>query len=379
MPHIRLPDLDSPPTMSGSRISTRILPTASTRRTKFLLSYAPDWLITLALAAVFFSLDRVHGFKRVFSLEDTSLRHPYAVHERIPDFGLFQLFLRLRYQHRSTALYIIAIVAPVVLQAVINLLTIRSWWDFHNGLLGLILGLAITGSVTQFTKLTVGRPRPDLIDRCQPIPGSVDPVYGLSNSSICTTPSDSALMLDGFRSFPSGHSSLSFAGLGFLAFYLAGKLHLFDHRGYAAKAWVSLVPFAGAALVAISRTMDYRHHWHDVLVGSILGTVVSYFTYRQYYPSLASEVSHRPYSPRIARDEIQSHHMRTSSRQAYRDDHPTAEDIIDSGPLEGTVLREGRGSLRDVWRDHDNHDNHEETSAVGPHKPSPNGIPLETV
>jgi diacylglycerol diphosphate phosphatase/phosphatidate phosphatase len=130
-----------------------------------------------------------------------------------------------------------------------------------------ILGLSITGSITQVTKLTVGRPRPgacmsghccfldsgrtDIIDRCQPIPGSVDPIYGLSNSSICTTPNNSAIMLDGFRSFPSGHAvpvfivqfhshsltdfaqSLSAAGLGFLAFYLAGKLHLFDHRGYA--------------------------------------------------------------------------------------------------------------------------------------------------
>ncbi|KAG5646474.1 hypothetical protein DXG03_003524, partial [Asterophora parasitica] len=44
-------------------------------------------------------------------------------------------------------------------------------------------------------------------------------------------------------------------------------------------------------------------HWHDVLVGSLLGTVVSYFTYRQYYPSLASEHSHRPFSPRIKREE----------------------------------------------------------------------------
>ncbi|KAJ6630630.1 phosphatidic acid phosphatase type 2/haloperoxidase [Mycena sp. CBHHK59/15] len=303
------------------------------RRCKLLLSYAPDWLITVALAAVFFSLNNVHGFRRQFSLADTSLRHTYAVHERVPDI----------------ALYFIAIAAPVVLQALINLLTIRSWWDLHNGTLGLVLGLSITGSITQFTKITVGRPRPDVIDRCRPMAGAMDPIYGLSNSSICTQ-TDSALMIDGFRSFPSGHSSLSFAGLGFLAFFMAGKLHLFDERGYAAKAWVSLVPFAGAALVAISRTMDYRHHWQDVLVGSIVGTVVAYFSYRQYYPSLASEVSHRPYSPRIARDDFPSHHRRTSSRQTLGD-HPTTDDVVDSGPLEGTVLRDGPGPLREVWRD----------------------------
>ncbi|KAJ6546541.1 PAP2-domain-containing protein [Mycena vulgaris] len=373
MPYIRLPDTatSSSTAMSG-RHSPR-LPISQARRRKLLMSYAPDWLITIALAAVFFSLDKVHGFRRQFSLADTS----YAVHERIPDI----------------ALYMIAIVAPVVLQALINLLTIRSWWDLHNGTFArmsvslyteppsqlispiVILGLSITGSITQFTKITVGRPRPDIIDRCQPIPGSVDPIYGLSTSSICTTSNDSYIMLDAFRSFPSGHSSLSFAGLGFLAFYLAGKLHLFDHRGYAAKAWVSLVPFAGAALVAISRTMDNRHHWHDVLVGSILGTVVSYFAYRQYYPSLTSEVSHRPYSPRIGREDIPTHHRRTSSRQAYGDHHPTESDVVSSGPLEGTVLRDGPESLREVWRN--SHD--EEGTPFGPRKQTPDGIPLDTV
>ncbi|KAJ7489846.1 phosphatidic acid phosphatase type 2/haloperoxidase [Mycena galericulata] len=328
------------------------------RTRQLLMSYAPDWIITLALAAIFFSLDPIHGFRREFSLQDTSLHYTYAVHERIPDY----------------ALYLIAVVSPVILQALINYFTIRSWWDLHNGLLGLILGLSIAGSVTQFTKLTVGRPRPDLLDRCQPRAGSVDPLYGLSNSSICTTSNDSAIMLDGFRSFPSGHASISFAGLGFLGFYLAGKLHLFDHRGYAAKAWVSLVPFAGAALVAISRTMDNRHHWQDVLVGSILGTVVSYFTYRQYYPSLASEVSHRPYAPRVGRDDLPSHHVRTNSHQSYGD-HPTAGDVVRSGPLEGTVLRQGPNSLRDVWDDL----NHEETSALEPPVQAREGIPLDTV
>nr|GAT44011.1 predicted protein [Mycena chlorophos] len=262
----------------------------------------------------------------------------FAVHERVPDW----------------ALYIIAVASPAILQALIDLITLRSW---------------LGRSITQVVKITVGRPRPDILDRCQPPAGTVDPVFGLSDSSICTT---QLLLEDGFRSFPSGHSSLSFAGLGFLAFYLAGKLHLFDKRGYVAKAWLALTPFLGAALVAISRTMDSRHHWEDVLTGSILGTTVAYFSYRQYYPNLASEVSHLPYSPRIT-NELVSHHPRAS--REYRDDHrPTEQDVFHSGPLEGTVLRQGPSSLRDAWRGSD-----EETTALHHQPTPPRSIPLETV
>lgn len=315
------------------------------RRRKIIFSYAPDWILTIVLAALFFSLDKVEGYRRLFSLADTSLRHTYALQERVP----------------PIALYFICFVAPLLIQPVVNLFTIRSWWDLHNGTLGLILGLALTGSITQFTKITVGRPRPDIVDRCQPLAGAVDPTFGLSNYTICQQ-QDNGILRDGFRSFPSGHSSLSFAGLGFLAFYLAGKLHLFDKRGHTGKAWLSFSPFAAAALVAISRTMDYRHHWHDVLVGSLLGTVLAYFSYRQYYPSLASELSHRPYSPRIPREPEEGlplHHRYDSSvdqsgvqtsgpalTRRYNDDVALEE----AYELDGTVQRH-TPPLEEVWRE----------------------------
>lgn len=73
------------------------------------------------------------------------------------------------------------------------------------------------------------------------MPGSEDPVYGLSTVSICTQ-TNVHIMRDCFRSFPSGHSSsnyeispgsitypdqsqtiiVSFAGLGFLVKTLNG-------------------------------------------------------------------------------------------------------------------------------------------------------------
>lgn len=48
-----------------------------------------------------------------------------------------------------------------------------------------------------------------------------------------------------------------------------------------------ITPLVGAGLVAASRIMDARHHPFDVLFGSTLGLVVSYASYRQYFPALS--------------------------------------------------------------------------------------------
>ncbi|CUA74169.1 putative diacylglycerol pyrophosphate phosphatase 1 [Rhizoctonia solani] len=257
-----------------------------TRKIQLLFSYLPDWIVTCGLAAAFFALDRIDGFQREFSLSDTTIEHTYTLHERVPNWMLM----------------VICFGVPTVVMPIVNMLTVRSWWDWHNSMLGLVLGLATTGAVTQVVKVTVGRPRPDAIARCKPAQNPEGNGYGLVTTAICTQ-TDAYIMKDGWRSFFSGHSSLSFAGLGFFSFYLAGKLHLFDERGHTGKAWIALTPLTGALLVAISRTMDYRHHWQDVLVGSVVGLVFAYFAYRQYYPTLESPLSHKPYSPRIPRED----------------------------------------------------------------------------
>ena len=48
---------------------------------------------------------------------------------------------------------------------------------------------------------------------------------------------------------------------------------------------------------------ELTDHWHDVLTGSILGIVLSYLTYRQYYPPLHSSDCHQPYPPRVRFDD----------------------------------------------------------------------------
>lgn len=79
-------------------------------------------------------------------------------------------------------------------------------WELNCGILGLLLAQGLAFIITQALKNACGKPRPDLIDRCQPRLGSHDaPRYGLSNSTICT--GDPVILKDGFRSWPSGHSS----------------------------------------------------------------------------------------------------------------------------------------------------------------------------
>ncbi|PLW39985.1 hypothetical protein PCASD_06804 [Puccinia coronata f. sp. avenae] len=280
--------------------------TLSTRRLELLWCYLADWIVVLLMALLFGLLDRVHGHHREFDLNDATIQFSYATTERIP----------------VPLLAVLSVLIPAVLIILFSQLVLRSGWDTHIGLLGLTLSLSLSLVVTTVVKITVGRPRPDMLSRCIPALSAENagaPSYGLSNSSICTAPSDSRKFQDGFRSFPSGHSSTAWAGLAFLSLYLAGKLHLFDRRGHSLKVWISIFPLLGATLIAISRTMDNRHHWQDVLVGSALGVLTAWFAYRFYYPSLYSQNSHRPYSPRISsstspsgEDDDDSVHSRSS-------------------------------------------------------------------
>ncbi|PWZ02492.1 acid phosphatase/Vanadium-dependent haloperoxidase [Testicularia cyperi] len=275
-------------------------PVTRKRKLQLLRSYLPDWIITFVLTGLLAIINKAYGFRREFSLTDTSIQHTHAVHERVPTWLLF----------------VLAVLIPAIMIAVISLGVSRSVWDLHNGLLGFVLANALTVTITTIIKVTVGRPRPDLIDRCQPMAGSINASpYGLVTEAICTVPGSDSVLKDGFRSFPSGHSSTSWCGFTYLTLYLAAKMHLFDRRGHAITAWLCLVPLMAAALIAISRTMDYRHHATDVIAGGLLGILISYWIYRLYYPPLSHPQCHKPYSPRIPKEGIPSAHHRTYSTE----------------------------------------------------------------
>ena len=46
---------------------------------------------------------------------------------------------------------------------------------------------------------------------------------------------------------------------------------------------IFLIPVLIASLVSISRIVDYRHHWDDVLVGSLIGCASAATGYFYFY------------------------------------------------------------------------------------------------
>ncbi|GBC06444.1 hypothetical protein RclHR1_06830012 [Rhizophagus clarus] len=248
---------------------------------QLLKAYAIDWILCFVFLAIFFGVDRLEPYHRLFSLEDKTIQFTYAEKERVP----------------MWLCAVIVVVFPFLVMTFVALVIKKSMHDWHHASLGLLMGLTLALMVTEVFKNTVGRPRPDFLDRCQPKAGATDsPVFGLSDASICTR---TDLLKDGFKSFLSGHSSTSFAGMGFLSLYFAGKLHVFDQKGYTYKGFIVAAPLVVATLIAVSRTEDYRHHWQDVLAGGLVGFLLSFFAYHQYYPSLNSKISDRPFTIRL--------------------------------------------------------------------------------
>lgn len=109
----------------------------------------------------------------------------------------------------------------------------RKLWELHTGWLGLALSLTGAWFITSGMKNLFGKPRPDLLSRCQPDLVNLQQyvIGGIANLSsngqlvsadICKNP-DVKLLEDGFRSYPSGHSSSAAAGLIYLSFFLASK------------------------------------------------------------------------------------------------------------------------------------------------------------
>lgn len=266
-----------------------------------------------------------------FSLTDPSISYPETKHEKVP----FEVALAL------------ALIIPALVIALVTILRIpghtvhkdtpRSvlWryklWEINAGWLGIALAVSSAYAAAKGLKLLFGKPRPDLLARCDPdlenvatyvvgglgreLPGA--PV--LVTSEICRNRSH-GLTKTGFVSFPSDHASLSFAGLTYTSLWLCSKfsiafpyLPIFpsSHRnsheeeltdtpepnphpestlsirkeGAAPPIYMlvaPVIPIAVAFFIVASRWTDHRHHGVDLVFGSAIGILFAWSAFRLY-------------------------------------------------------------------------------------------------
>ncbi|GFS32796.1 lipid phosphate phosphatase 2 [Actinidia rufa] len=221
-----------------------------------------DWLILLLLVVIVIILNIIHPFYRFVGKDMmTDLKYPMK-DNTVPVW----------------AVPMYSVLLPIVVFLVFYFRR-RCVYDLHHAILGLLFAVLITGVLTESIKNTVGRPRPDFFWRC--FPDGIDN-YDKWGNVVCH--GEDSIIKEGHKSFPSGHTSLSFTGLGFLSLYLSGKIKAFNRKGHVAKLCIVFLPLLVASLVGISRVDDYWHHWQDVFAGGLLGLVVATFCYLQFFP-----------------------------------------------------------------------------------------------
>ncbi|ELR02898.1 hypothetical protein GMDG_01120 [Pseudogymnoascus destructans 20631-21] len=322
---------------------------------RLMLSYVLDWIIIIGAAAIGVALGTISPNKRPISLSNPELSYPNN-----PDTVTVAVVI------------IVSLAAPAAIILLTSLLLVpgpsvpksvpkgliwrRKLWEWFTGWLGLGMSCASSWLITSGLKNLVGKPRPDVIARCMPdlsqiakyavagIPAVKGTTVTLVHAGICTNP-DPDLLDDGWRSWPSGHSSFAASGLVYLSLFLASKLALtlpflypkqpgqsdssyysafpsrlpssssgsyaskydrddngaqaskLGHRQIAARNQAASPPLyllalaftpTGAAMyITASRYSDFRHHGFDILSGFLIGTVAAFAAFRYYHLPLS--------------------------------------------------------------------------------------------
>lgn len=147
-----------------------------------------------------------------------------------------------------------------------------------------MFGLAATAVITDFSKIFIGRLRPNFLDVCKP---DVDPyldicaktnkTYLMPEIDFKCTSLDRPSIEESRLSFPSGHSSLSFYSMTFLILFInyawnCRRLGLMPRL-------IQLCLFSVAFFTALSRIVDNKHHPTDVITGALIGSSISIATF----------------------------------------------------------------------------------------------------
>jgi diacylglycerol diphosphate phosphatase / phosphatidate phosphatase len=225
-----------------------------------------------------------HAFNRLFPLTFTSsgdIVYPQFAYPYVePIFS-------------SALAGVLNIVIPISV-IVISQLWIESFHVMANGILGLLYAIA-TGTLFQVViKKTISGLRPHFLSVCQPVLPPLDGSQGVGYQNIMFTveqvcTGDKKRIKNALESFPSGHSQIAWAGMGYLALYLFCHLKIRNLSRRRPSHWRMLfvvAPLLFAMYLASTFVLGYHHHGYDVLAGGLIGTMMAFFGYRMVFASI---------------------------------------------------------------------------------------------
>ncbi|PPQ98948.1 hypothetical protein CVT24_003575 [Panaeolus cyanescens] len=256
-------------------------------------SYLTDWIFVLIIWMLSGVISVSPVYERKFSLSDPIINNPQREN-----------------QVGSVFNHITALFIPLAIIAVVGA-TKCSLLIVNHGALGVCLARGLARLVTVFLKHSVGRLRPDFLSRCS------------WSESLQQCTGKAQLIIDGRKSFPSGHSSTAFSGMTFLSLWIAGQTAAWAFG--VAKApgnlrssrlllfFLTLLPLFWALHVAVTRIQDYKHHKEDVVVGSLIGIISAVISYYMFWPNPFSASSFEASSNGLPRILYAHNHSRSRS------------------------------------------------------------------
>jgi diacylglycerol diphosphate phosphatase/phosphatidate phosphatase len=196
--------------------------------------------------------------KRPFSLTDLTISNPFIEFEK----------------YNNTKLFLACGILPICI-ATIFIFSDKKNGKFHRFykmISCFLFALGLSVFITTFLKVRFAKLRPDFLARCKPIlkDNEISRTL-LYTEEICSAPFGEFTLNDGYKSCPSGHSTVSICCMLFFSLWLYygyGK----NNKTKVMKI-LSFTPMLLAFDIATSRIYDFKHGYFDILSGSLIGAL----------------------------------------------------------------------------------------------------------
>ncbi|KNE72475.1 hypothetical protein AMAG_20526 [Allomyces macrogynus ATCC 38327] len=205
--------------------------------------------------------------QRSFNVNDIDIQNPLRP-ETMPEWLVILISLF------ASSVYMVAAVRT------------RAFWP----VMGLLLATGVATTLSGALKNASGQLRPDFLARCQPAMLAIDSTTDPASPVTLVCTGDAQLVRDGRRSLPSGIATLSATALVYTSHFLARQLDALapGHiEGRGLRLVATSIPATLAAAMSVTRIVDNRSSWLDVLFGFLLGTSVAWFAAASYLGPVA--------------------------------------------------------------------------------------------